>query len=145
MTLEESLKAAEAAENALQARDWEAFDAAHAESVVVYSPFTPEPTKGRQAHRESLQSLATAFPDMTTERLRVFGSGDWLCAEFIVAGTNTGPWRDPTGEEVPPTNKPVRFNLMTVSKVENGVLAEEHNYFDRVGLLAQLGLLPEQD
>ena len=144
MTLEESLKAVDAAESALEARDWDGFDAAHAESVVVHSPFTPEPTKGRQAHREQLQGLATAFPDMKTERLGIFGSGDWICAELLVTGTNTGPMRGPTGEDVPPTNKSVRLHILNIAQVVNGEIAEEHTYFDQLGFLAQLGLLPEE-
>ena len=145
MTLEESLKAVDAAESSLEARDWSGFDAAHAESVVVYSPFTPEPTKGREAHREQIQGLTTAFPDMKTERLSVFGSGDWIAAELLVTGTNTGPWKGPTGEDMPATNKPVRLNILNLSKVVNGEIAEERTYFDRVGFLGQLGVLPEQE
>ena len=142
MTLEESLKAIDAAESALEARDWNNFDAAHAESVVVHSPFTPEPTKGRQAHREQLLGLATAFPDMKTERLSVFGSGDWIAAELLITGTNTGPLKGPSGEDTPPTNKPVRLHVLNIAQVVNGEIAEEHTYFDQLGFMAQLGLVP---
>ncbi len=144
MTLEESLKAIDAAESALEARDWNSFDAAHAESVVVHSPSTPEPTKGRQAHREVIQGLTTAFPDMKTERLSVFGSGDWISAEVLVTGTNTGPMKGPTGEDVPATNKSVRLHLLNIAQVVNGEIVEEHTYFDQLGFLGQLGLVPEE-
>ena len=143
MTLKESLKAIDAAESALGARDWNNFDAAHAESVVVHSPSTLEPTKGRQPHREQLQAFTTAFPDMKTERLSVFGSGDWVSAELLMTGTHTGPLRRPTGEDVPATNKSVRLHLLNIAQVVNGKIVEEHTYFDQLGFLGQLGLLPQ--
>ncbi|MFQ6012032.1 MAG: ester cyclase [Thermoplasmata archaeon] len=144
MSLEENLKVLDAAERALQTRDWDGFDATHAESVVVYSPTTPEPTKGRQSHREALEDMVTMMPDMKLERVRAFGSGDWVCAELVMTGTNTGPVLGPGSQEIPPTNRPVRLDLVTIGKIVNGEIAEEHVYFDRMGFMAQLGLLPER-
>lgn len=144
MTLEESLKAMDRAEKAMKARDWDTFDASHAEAVVVHSPTSPEPTRDRQAHREAVQGFVTALPDMKLERVRAFGSGDWICAEHVMTGTNTGPMTGPGGVEIPPTNKPVRLPLLTVGKVVNGEIAEEHVYFDQMGFMAQLGLLPKE-
>lgn len=134
----------EAGRSAWENRNWNVFDAAHAESVVVYSPMTPEPTKGREAHLTAVRGMAEAFPDAKVEETGIFGSGDWICAEQVMTGTHTGLLTGSGGQEVPATNRPIRLNMLTVGKVVNSGIAEEHVYFDNLGLLAQLGILPEE-
>ncbi len=72
----------------------------------------------------------------------MFGQGNWVVSEEFVTGTNTGPVTSPTGEEIPPTNKPIRMNQALVFQVENGLIQEVHLYFDQLGMLTQLGLAP---
>lgn len=111
----------------------------------MYSPQTPEPTKGIAPHRESMQGLLTAFPDMQMTEEQSFGQGDWMCVTWTATGTHTGPLAGPGGQTIPPTGKPVRLDLCGVAKVEGGKITEEHNYFDLLGMMAQLGLAPEGD
>ena len=143
MSVEENIRVVRATIEAINARDWDGFDSVHAESVVVSTPQTPEPTKGRAAHRESVQVFTTAFPDLRIEEERIFGQGDWLCSERIATGTHKGPLRGAGGQTVPATGKPVRVGLVEVSKVEGGEITEERLYFDLLGMMAQLGLAPE--
>lgn len=47
MSVEENLRVDREAIEAFNARDWDRFDQLHSESVVVHSPGSPEPAKGR--------------------------------------------------------------------------------------------------
>ncbi len=145
MSVEDNLRVIDEIEKAVNARDWTRFDELHAESIVEYSPQKPEPSKGIDAHRESMQGLITAFPDMRAENVRAFGQGDWVCTEISFTGTHKGPLAGPGGQTIPATNKPVRMTLCGVAKIEGGRITEEHNYFDLLGMMAQLGLAPEGD
>ncbi len=145
MSVEENLRMIRTGIDALNARDWEGFDQMHAESVVVYSPQTAEPTKGISAHRDAMQGLLTAFPDLRFKEERSFGQGDGVCTMWTGTGTHTGPLKGPGGQTIPATNKPVRISICSVAKMEGGKLTEEHNYFDMLGMMAQLGVAPEGD
>ncbi|MEE9593762.1 MAG: ester cyclase [Thermoplasmata archaeon] len=142
MSVEENLRVDREAIAAFNARDWDLFDELHAESVIVYSSGNPEPSKGRAAHREEAQAYVTAFPDIQFEEERSFGQGEWVCDVYVATGTHTGPLEGPGGQALPATNKPLRLEFCGVTKFEGGKIAEEHNYFDLLGMMAQLGLAP---
>ncbi len=143
MAAEENLRIAEQVNDAANRRDWEGFSAGHTESVLVYSPMTPEPTKDVKAHTESVKGLLSAFPDFSMKLERKFGQGDWVCAEFLMTGTHKGPLRGPNGDMILATNKPVRLSICSIIRFKDGKMAEEHTYFDRVSLMNQLGVLPK--
>lgn len=143
MGVEENIAVVRATDEALMKQDWDALGKLHANSVIVHSPMSPEPTKGRDAHIEGLKELVSAFPDMSVTEVRTFGEGDWVCGEVTMKGTHKGPLPGPAGQLIPPTNKPFRIDLCTVFKLEGGEITEEHTYFDLAGMMTQLGLMPE--
>lgn len=142
MSLEENLKVFEDLDEVVRKRDWEAFGAHHTEDVISYSPMRPEPTKGVEAHKKAVQGLYTAFPDMEMKRDKSFGEGEWIFASYTLTGTHKGPLPGPGGKDLPPTNKSVKVPMGTATRFENGRIAEEHIYFDRLTMLAQLGITP---
>jgi steroid delta-isomerase-like uncharacterized protein len=142
MSVEENLRKIESAVDALNAHDWDRFVELHAESVVLAGPDIPEPLKGRDALRERFRGLANAFPDIQVEKERAFGQGDWAVLEVTVTGTHKGPLPGPGGEMVPATNRPVRFKNCVVFNFEGGELTEAREYWDQLGMMAQLGLAP---
>ncbi len=83
------------------------------------------------------------MPDTRLDVVRTFGQGDWVCLEVTSTGTHTGPLKGPGGETIPATNKPVRFQGCALYKVEGGEITELRDYFDLLGMMAQLGLAPE--
>lgn len=144
MSVEDNLSVIRRADHAFQTQDWERFLNLHAESVVVNSPGSAEPIKGREGLHELVKQYYAAFPDLNTKSERMFGQGNWVVSEEFLTGTNTGPMTGPKGEEIPPTNKPVRMNQALVFQVENGLIQEVHLYFDQLGMLTQLGLAPSE-
>jgi predicted ester cyclase len=142
MSVEENMKVMKAVDEASSSRDWEAFASHHTENVISYSPMRPEPTKGITAHVEVVQGLMTAFPDAKLTRDQVFGQGDWAYVGYILTGTHKGPLPGPGGNPIPPTNKQIKIPLGSAVRFENGKIAEEHIFFDRLTMLGQLGINP---
>jgi predicted ester cyclase len=142
MSVEDNIKVFEALDTVVRKRDWEAFGAHHTDDVITYSPMRPEPTKGVEAHKEAIRGLFEAFPDMELKRERTFGEGDWVFASFKITGTHKGNLPGPDGKDISPTNKKVEFPMGTATRFVNGKIAEEHTYFDRLTMLAQLGINP---
>ncbi|MCJ2531794.1 MAG: ester cyclase [Candidatus Thermoplasmatota archaeon] len=142
MTVEENLQKVDPMIEAFNDHDLDRFVGFRAESNVYHAPELPEPLKGRGALREFYQGLLKAFPDGRAEVVRAFGQGDWVSLELTVTGTHQGPLPGPGGEAIPATNKPVRFKTCFVVKFEGGEVTEEHEYWDQLGFMAQLGLAP---
>lgn len=97
--------------------------------------------QGRAQIREFVESFHQTFPDVThrIDRLLVAG-GDALVMEGVFSGTQAGPLRTPAGD-VPPTGKRVEVREAQLTTVGRGGLAAHFStYFDRLEMMAQLGL-----
>ena len=102
----------------------------------------PELIRTREAATEYVQAWFTAFPDMRVRRTnRVIGE-DSVAGEIEFTGTNTGPL-SMGGRQLPPTGKSVVGVGAYFVKVKDGKVTEFTSYPDTVGLMVQLGLMPE--
>ena len=128
---------------AFNAHDLDGWVAYYAENARHYQPNRAEALRGRDEIREDYRKTTwVPFPDFHFEILRSFGQENWVCVEGNFTGTHTGPMEGPGGEIQPATNEAVRVPICFVARVENGKLAEVHEYNDQLGFLAQLGLAP---
>jgi predicted ester cyclase len=66
-----------------------------------------------------------------------FTEGDYVATRFTISGTHEG---DLMG--TPATGRNVEFTGITISRCENGRIAEEWEISDTVSLLGQVGALP---
>jgi predicted ester cyclase len=123
-------------------RDWDGYGAFFSECVVMRFPgaITGDVT-GREARVQFVQGMMRAFPDGSISAVRDFGSGDWGCCQFEFEGTNTGPLGNPDGSDTQPTGRPASFPYCVVARFEDGVIVEFDEYFDRLEMLGQLGLV----
>ncbi|MFQ5907548.1 MAG: ester cyclase [Thermoplasmata archaeon] len=145
MGIEEKISLLEERDEALNARDWDRAFEAYAESVVAHAPGLEEPLKGVDAVKGWMRPFFDAFGDLKGTIVNSFGQGDWVVVEEELEGTHTGTLVNPDGSEVPPTNKTIRMWSADVVKVENGKITEQRSYFDMLGFMAQLGLVPENE
>jgi predicted ester cyclase len=83
--------------------------------------------------------LLVAFPDLSTAVERLVGEEDYVVAKVWMVGTNTGPY-----PRVPePTKRHTEWGSMVMFRMENGKIAELWGISDRMGMLTQLGILPD--
>ncbi len=143
MSVEENLRVAEAATKAINDHDVERFLGLHLESVIQRDPQNAEPIKGREAIRAGIEPFFKAFPDLRMVTERSFGAGDWVTVQGHLMGTHKGPLEAPGGQSIPATNKAVRIPVALVAKLQGRKFAETNVYFDQMGMMAQLGLLPQ--
>ncbi|MBV9453381.1 MAG: ester cyclase [Rubrobacter sp.] len=88
---------------------------------------------------EGIRMLLVAFPDLSATVERLVGEEDYVVAKVTMAGTNTGPY-----SRVPePTGRHTRWESMVLFRMENGKIAELWGVSDRMGMLTQLGILPD--
>lgn len=143
MSVDENVRVIEAVDAAGNEGDWDRWASLHDEDVRVASPeLSGGPLVGRDAHLEQTRALIEAFPDAHLERHRIFGQGEWLCAQYTVTGTHRGVLRLPQGPRLDATNRTIELAYCTVFRVLEGKIVEEQNYYDLLNLLGQLGLAP---
>lgn len=119
---------------------WNAHDAAaivatFAEGGTYADPITPGPLSG-DAIAENARRLWSAFPDVTFEiRGRSSSSDGVIAAEWIMKGTNTGPFG-----ELPPSGRRVVLEGADFIRVEETGILSVRGYFDAGTIPRQLGL-----
>ncbi len=57
-------------------------------------------------------------------------------------GRMIGPMKGPDGKTIAPTNKTFELEFCTVAHWQNGEIVEERLFYDQVGLLKQIGVMP---
>jgi steroid delta-isomerase-like uncharacterized protein len=97
--------------------------------------------RGHDGYRQFLLGWAEAFPDSRTEITNLYIGEDHAIIEFIGRGTHTAPLHTPTGD-IPATGRKVEFRLCDVRRIKNGKFVSLHQYYDALGFMQQLGLIP---
>jgi predicted ester cyclase len=98
--------------------------------------------RGRDRFLAELQGLVTAFPDYRFVMDELIVEGNRVAYVARLEGTHLGPYQTADGRTVPPTGKRVALRMVNVRHVGGGKIVKLVNSWDRMSLLAQLGLLP---
>ena len=107
-------------------------------NYVGYDPSQPEPLRGPQAVKEFIQMFISAYSDGRLTVDQQFAEGDMVATRWTGRGTQDG---DLMG--IAPTGKQVTVPGITISKLKNGKVVEEWSNWDTLGMLQQLGAMPE--
>ena len=117
----------------------ELIEAFLADGVVDHNKivFTEPDVPGGMA--EGVRMLLVAFPDLETHVKHQVAEGDYVSAHLAMSGTNTGPYPRVTE----PTGRHTEWESMVLFRMEDGKIAELWGISDRMGMLTQLGILPD--
>ncbi|MDA4136089.1 MAG: ester cyclase [Thaumarchaeota archaeon] len=126
--------------DAVNAHDWKRFQGLYSDSTVWQDAGLAKAIKGSTAVRKRLEAFAKGFPDFRWQLDRVFGQGEWMCAEFTFTGSHSGPLPFAGMRFLPVTKKSIRISACGVYRIQEGKIVESHVYFDRSRILAQLGI-----
>jgi predicted ester cyclase len=119
---------------------WDEYETVMHPDARMSSPFAALQSAAEWV--EFSRGFATAMPDGTHTVTGVVQDGDRLAIEGTWTGTHTGPLST-AGGEVAPTGRTVTMPFCAVGTQRDGRLAEVTVYLDQLGMLAQLGLVPE--
>lgn len=116
----------------------EVIDELVAKSFVGHDPAVPEPVKGPDGLKAMVRGYRAAFPDLKLKVLDQIEEGPWVATRWRALGTHDGElWG------ISPTGKPVAITGIAFERVEKGKLVETWENWDALGLLRQLGAVPE--
>ncbi len=128
------------AEEAFSHGNVDVIDELVAENFVNHDPgLPPDLPPGRDGLKELVRFYKSAFPDAELIVEDQFAEGDRVVTRYIGRGTHQGDFGG-----IPATGKQVTVTGITIDRLEGGKIAESWNEYDQLGLLQQLGAIPEQ-
>jgi steroid delta-isomerase-like uncharacterized protein len=108
-----------------------------APDILVSYPILPAPVRGAAAFKNVLAGVRAALPDIKIEIGNLIAEGDSVVAPWTISGTHLG---DLMG--IPPSGKRVAWNGISIYRIEDGKVVDEHGEEDGLGLLRQIGAIP---
>lgn len=121
--------------DALNERNWTAFDALLAPDFVFHNASTT--TRGLEPYKQFIRMYFTAFPDAHLTIEDIIAEGDNTVVRQTFQGTHKG---DLMG--IPPTGKQANSTGISIFRWANGKAAEQWSNYDDLGLMQQLGVIP---
>jgi predicted ester cyclase len=105
-------------------------------SYVWHGPSMPD--LDREGIKAALRMMQAAFPDLQNSLDDIVATADKVAIRVSCQGTHLGElWG------VPPTGKKMTWSAIIIDHFSNGQIVEEWEWMDFLGLMRQLGLIPE--
>lgn len=114
----------------------DAIDELYTENFVGHEP--QNPIQGREALKAWVQELRRVSPDFHMNLHETLVDGDMAATRWTVTRTHAADWRG-----MPATNRPYVVSGITMSKFSGGKIAESWVNADNLGMLQQLGIVPQ--
>lgn len=114
-------------------------DETYASDYILHDPSLAEPVQGVDGVREFVTSVLAAFPDAHYTIESLIGEGDRVAQQISVRGTHKAEFQG-----IPATGKTIAVWVMVISRIANGKIVEEWQMFDALGMLKQMGVIPEE-
>ena len=119
---------------------WDRLKESHAANIKVYWP-DGHVAEGIEGHIADLKKLFVHAPDTRIKEHPIkFGSGKYTLVTGVFEGTFTKPMSIGGGKFIQPTGKAFKMPMATVGLWENGVMIEEHLFWDNQTYAKQIGL-----
>lgn len=112
-------------------------DERFADDIVLHSPASREPIRGRAAVVEFVIRLRVAFPDLHVRVDDVIAQGDRVVTRCTTTGTHQGDYFG-----VPPTGQRVNVTEVQIFRIADTRIQELWLVFNVLGVLQQLGMVP---
>ena len=117
-------------------KDMDAIEELFAENYVGHDP--QNPVRGTAEVRAWVEGTLDVGPDFHINIHEMITSGDVSASRWTASGTQRKEWRG-----IPPTNKAFVMTGITMSKWDGDKVVESWVNADNLGMLQQLGIVPE--
>ena len=130
----------------LARRSWEmlvnqqnpdAIDELYTSNFVWHEP--DQDIQGTEEARQFLSTYLSAFPDMHVSVEDVIAEGDKAVTRWTISGTHQGELMG-----IAPTNEQIEIKGITIHRIEGDKIAEEWERYDNLGIMQQLGVVPDE-
>ena len=105
---------------------------------VLHDPSSPQEVRGLEGSKQFVVMFRSAFPDIAHTIEDQVAEGDKVVTRLRAHATHTG---DLMG--IPPTGKGVTIEGISIWQIADGKIEECWFNYDALGLMRQLGVIPE--
>ncbi len=121
-------------------QEWERLHESHADDILVYYP-DGSTTVGLEDHIVALKPMFVFAPNTNIKVHPIrFGTGKYTAVTGEIEGTFSKPMPLPDGSSIPPTGKSFKLPMVTIGLWKDGVMYEEHLFWDNMAFMKQIGL-----
>jgi steroid delta-isomerase-like uncharacterized protein len=108
------------------------------EDIAFYGPnYWGQPVRGLNEFKGFVSYLRSAFPDLHFTVEEEVVAGDRVATRFMLYGTHQGEWMG-----IAPTGQQMALPGVDLFRVSGGKIAEVRVFYDTLGLMQQLGVMP---
>ncbi len=101
--------------------------------------FPREEIRGLEHIQGYFTELRNAFPDIRFTIIDQIAEEDKVATHWTAAGTHKGDFKG-----IPPTGQKVKISAIDIDRISDGKFVECWSNMDELGLLQQLGAIPEK-
>lgn len=112
-------------------------DVRFADDILLHSPASEQPLRGRETVKGFIRQIRSAFPDLNVTVEDLIASGDRVVTRCTTRGTQRGDYFG-----TPPTNRRVEISEVQIYRIVDGQIQELWLVFNVLGVLQQLGMIP---
>ena len=109
-----------------------------AADYVNHDPSLPRSGSGPEAANQAVRLYREAFPDAQITVEDQVAEGDKVATRWSARGTHQGELLG-----VGPTGNQVQITGISISRIEDGKIAEDWINYDALGMMQQIGAIPE--
>jgi steroid delta-isomerase-like uncharacterized protein len=118
----------------------EVIDELVARDHVLNDPSYPDPGRGPESVKRFVRMYREAFPDVRITIDDQIAEGDKVVTSWTARGTHRGALMG-----IPPTGKKAEVSGILIDRFSGGKIAETLGRWDTLGLLRQIGAVPEPE
>ena len=137
MSAEENKAIARRGYQAINQKNLDALDEVVAPDMTEHDP-APGQAPGLEGVKQYFSSLHAAFPDVQMDVEEMIAEADKVVARVSVSGTQRGEFMG-----IAPTGNRVAITGIDILRVADGKIVEHWGNFDDLGMMQQLGVIPE--
>lgn len=126
-------------EEVFNRRNLNAVDQYLSPAFVDHNPYSPQQAPGPAGRKQATSRFHEAFADFHLAIESIVAEGDMVAVRGTFSGRQTGSFMG-----VPPTGQRVAWQGMGFFRVANGRITERWSTHDLLGLLQQVGIIPER-
>lgn len=112
-------------------------DEIFSKDFIDHDPVTGQ-LPGIEGYKLMVTDFRNAFPDLRVKNEDVIVEGNKVVVRWTAQGKHSGQLMN-----IPPTNKQVTLKGVDILLVENNKIIERWGEYDALGMLSQLGVLPQ--
>lgn len=106
---------------------------------IDHDPLDEEDTEGHDGVRDDVSMYRSAFPDIKATVEDQLAEGDRVATRVTVRSTHEGEFQG-----VPPSGRKTEVTGVVIHRFADGRIAEAWWNWDALGLLQQIGAIPEE-